>query len=261
MAVLRGIFLWPFFGLCVPVGLARAGPDEVVARAQALFDTLKFEAAEQAVAAALCRPGRGPEDLAALYRLRGLIYAARDDQARAEADFTRWLSLEPNGKLPPEVAPKIMSPFAAAQRGRKGKPGLELRPYVLSTGAKGPLLRVEVRGDRGRMGQAVVLRYAVGSSGGTLLGEVPAQRGGDRVTVDLPLIGVPFGPGPGRRMTYFVELIEEHGSRLAQAGSLASPLVAEPPGATPAYRRWWFWTAVAGVVGVGLGVGFGVKYR
>jgi hypothetical protein len=229
--------------LCTP---ARAREPGDIARAQALYDGLKFEAAERAIAEALARPGRGPAELAALYRLRGLLSAARDDDARAQADFTRWLALEPSGQLPPGVAPKIVAPFLAAFRTQQRRPPLALRPAL-----RGGTLRIEVVGDPLRMGQAVLVHYALGGhAAGELRADLPGAPAAPVVELALP-------PG-ARRPRYIVELLGEHGGRLAQAGSLAAPLSAERR--SPLYRRWWLWTAVGGAAAIGLGLGLGLGF-
>jgi len=45
---------------------------------------------------------------------------------------------------------------------------------------------------------------------------------------------------------------------LAPAPTPAVTIVVAPPPPRPLYKRWWLWTAVGGVVVVGLGVGLGV---
>lgn len=222
------------------------GPD--VMRAQDLYDNLQFDAAEAAITAALLRPGRARAELAALYRLRGLLNAARDDNGRAQQDFTRWLLLAPDGRLPDGAAPKIVAPFQAAQRDLQRAPALGLRPMLVTDPV--PLLRVEVVGDRARLGQAVVVSYAVAQVAGSLRRDVSERT----PLLSFPLLGLPPG-----KLVYTVELLGEGGGRLAQAGSLAAPLVAYPFGPEPLYRKWWLWTAAAGlgVLALGLGVGLG----
>lgn len=236
-----------------PAGVAVVGWD--ILRAQDLYDGLKFEATEQAVAQALSRPGRSRQELAALYRLRGLLAAARDDNQRARQDFVRWLTLDPQGRLPEGVAPKISEPYHAALREQRRAVPLGLRPAVAAEA--GPVLRVEVVGDRARLGQAVLVSYAMGGAAGTLRGDVAPDRGAEgNVLLRFPLTGLPRG-----KLFYTVELLGEQGGRLAQAGSLAAPLVAYPFGREPLYRKWWLWTAAAGLTALGLGLGIGLGTR
>ena len=58
------------------------------------------------------------------------------------------------------------------------------------------------------------------------------------------------------------EEAEREAARKAAEPTIAvAPVVvvsAAPPKHTPVYKKWWLWTAVGGVVAIGLGVGLGV---
>jgi hypothetical protein len=235
------------------------------ARADALGDARKavegsdYLAARPALETALKEGSAGPEELAEIYKLTGIVEAALGNTDESERAFARWLALEPDGSLPPGTSPKITRPFdAALARATKLGP-LEAKA---ETQAAPPAVTLVVANDPEKMivGAKVYFRTD-GKPEDTL-----AADGKKKITIEL---------GTGKRIDLRLHAVDRYGNRVVELGTKDVPLVitssgeetklvdtkgrevathvpVEPVHERPWYLTWWVWgTATIVVAGAG----------
>ena len=114
--------------LCL-VGTAHA---DNLADARKAVESSDFDAARAAIDKALSDGSQSPEDLADLYRMKGIVEAAEGNTAAATTAFGKWLALDPKAALPAGTSPKITRPFAAAQQQAKGREPVKVKTETTS---------------------------------------------------------------------------------------------------------------------------------
>jgi len=244
----RGLVL----ALLVIEGVAWADPSpDALARARQAVAESDYGAARPALSAALDGGGRGPEELAEIYRLTGIVSAALGDTKAATDAFTRLLALSPKAALPAGTSPKIKRPFDAAAKYAASHPALELK---LETGARPPTITLIRVSDP--LGLVATAHVTFAIDGGAEQAKDVAAR--ERTAIVLPA---------GKRIDARVAALDSHGNRLIEIGSKdvpivligdapAAPVVADTPRpvpprvdaparALPIYRRWWPYAAVS----------------
>jgi hypothetical protein len=259
--MLRG--LAALVALVLSVRIADADPDPL-AQARAAVAESDYVAARPALAAALDGGGRGPEELAEIYRLTGIVTAALGDARAATDAFTRLLALSPKASLPAGTSPKIKRPFDAAAKYAASHPALELK---IETRAEPPAITLVVVNDPLHL--VARARVAFRVDGG-------AERSKDAAAAERTELALPAG----RRIDAQVAALDAHGNRVFEIGSADVPIVivgaAPPPapvvvkpaprrvvvaaGRVPVYRRWWPYAAV-GVAFGGVAGYFGYAAR
>jgi hypothetical protein len=245
------------------------GSADRLAQAHKAVAESDYGAARTALVAALEGGGHGPEELAEIYRLTGIVEAALGNARAATDAFTRLLALSPRAALPAGTSPKIKRPFAAATRYfASGHAPLELK---IETAARPPAITLIVVSDPLHLVARARVTFAV-DGGSERTSEVAAS---ERTVVPLPA---------ARRIDARVAALDAHGNRLGEIGSKAVPLVIigdAPPPARPAvaappiapptraagparrvplYRRWWPY-ATASVAFGGAAAYFGWSAR
>lgn len=250
-------------GLVLALALAvLLGPVEGVARADDPLDQARKAVAESdyvsarpALATALDAGGHGPDDLAEIHRLTGIVDAALGDARAATEAFTRLLALSPRAALPAGTSPKIKRPFDAAAKFIEAHAALEVKS---ETAASPPVITLVVVNDPLDMIAQVRAVFAV-DGGPEQIRDVEAS---DRSDVPLPL---------GRRIDARLIALDSHGNHLAEIGSREVPIVIvtdapAPAVAAPApvvrrpaqggvvhapprpvYLRWWPYAGAAAV--------------
>lgn len=235
------------------VRIADADPDPLSAARAAVAES-DYVAARPALTAALDGGGRGPEELAEIYRLTGVVAAALGDARAATDAFTRLLALQPKASLPAGTSPKIKRPFDAAAKYAQGHPALELK---IETRSAPPAITLVVVSDPLHL--VARARVAFRVDGG-------AERSKDAPASERTELGLPAG----RRIDARVAALDAHGNRVFEIGSTDVPIVivgeapapapvvvAKPAprrvvvtaGRVPMYRRWWPYAAVGVAVG------------
>lgn len=233
------------------------------ARADALDDARKavegsdYLAARPALETALKEGSAGPEQLAEIYKLTGIVEAALGDTDASERAFAHWLALDPKGALPPGTSPKITRPFdAALVRATKLGP-LEVKAQTKSAP---PAVTLVVVNDPEKMIVGAKVYFATDGK--------PEEKleadGKKKVTIEL---------GTGTRIDLRLHAVDRYGNRVAELGTTDTPLVitssgketklvadkprqvpvhVEPARARPWYLTWWVWgTATIAVAGAG----------
>ena len=232
--------------------------------ARRAIEKLDYTKASTALADALSSGAYGHDELAEIYRLRGVVAATLGDKAGAIAAFQRLLALDPTATLPAGTSPKITRPFAEA--GRDPHP-LQI---TTETASAPPVVTVVVVSDSLKLVSGA--RAIVVADGRPE--ETRSAPGAARMSLALPR---------GKRLEVRVAVLDEHGNRLVELGSASAPIVIEhaeepvviapkPPIVAVVPRpvaphdehslisRWWLWGTVAVAFGA-TGVVFGVAAR
>jgi hypothetical protein len=235
--------------------LASTAHADALADARTAVEGSDYLAARPALETALKEGTHGPDELAEIYKLTGVVEAALGNEKPAEKAFAKWLALAPKGSLPPGTSPKIMRPFTAAQDQAK-KTG----PVVAKaeTAEDPPAVTLVVVSDPEKM--------IVGAKVYFVTDKKPEQTleadGRDKVTIDL---------GLGKRIDLRLHAVDQYGNRVVELGSKdvpivitstgkakpldtrhREPLVKKPEAPRPWYFQWWTWGA-ATVVATGVG--------
>jgi len=200
--------------LVVFAGIARAD-DEPLDQARKDVDSSDYDAARGHLSAALDAGTAGPDELAEIYKLTGIVEAALGNAKEATAAYAKWIALEPKAKLPPGTSPKLTRPFDAA---RKRPAKLELKT---ETSAEPPTVTLVIGSDPIGIARARVVVSADGKkeqelehTGGTTSSR--PQAGGWKIQIELPR---------GKRLDLRVEALDAHGNRIAVLGSKEVPIV------------------------------------
>jgi len=190
--------------LVVFAGIARAD-DEPLDQARKDVDSSDYDAARGHLSAALDAGTAGPDELAEIYKLTGIVEAALGNAKEATAAYAKWIALEPKAKLPPGTSPKLTRPFDAA---RKRPAKLELKT---ETSAEPPTVTLVIGSDPIGIARARVVVSADGKkeqelehTGGTTSSR--PQAGGWKIQIELPR---------GKRLDLRVEALDAHGNRIA----------------------------------------------
>jgi hypothetical protein len=232
--------------------------DTGLADARRAIDKLDYQKAQSALGDALASGAYGHDELAEIYRLRGIVASTLGDKAAAIAAFERLLALDPNATLPAGTSPKITRPFAEA-----GRHPLQV---TTETATSPPSVTVVIVSDS--LGMVSGARAIVVADGKAE--ETRTAQGSGRMTLAMPA---------GKRLEVRVAVLDEHGNRLAELGSASAPIVIErvetvvapPPKpvvvvAPPPLEhhsivtRWWLWGTATVVFAAG-GTIFGLAAR
>lgn len=239
-----------FLALSV-IGVAVADADPL-SDAKEQIATSSYIEAQASLEAAYASGQNSPEQLAEVWRLRGIVAGALEDAASAADAFGRCLALTPAVELPPGTSPKIERPFRAAQNSARAASPLAIRKVTTEAP---PTIAVVVDSDPMQMITRVRFRVKVDAGPTTSLEQPLAGR--TRLVLPLPR---------GERFDIQVAALDEKGNRLAELGTLEVPIVivAKPaPAASkrpphpaapapsrsrPLYARWWLWGGASVVV-------------
>ncbi len=243
-------FFIAFLALSV-IGVALADADPL-SDAKEQLATSSYLEAQASLEAAYAGGQNSPEQLAEVWRLRGIVAGALEDAAAATDAFRRCLALTPAVELPPGTSPKIERPFRAAQaRAREAAP-LAIRKVTTEAP---PTMAVVVDSDPMQMITRV--RFRVKADAGPATSFEQPLAGRTRLVLALPR---------GERFDIQVAALDAKGNRLAELGTLEVPIVivAKPaPAASkspphpaapapsrsrPLYTRWWLWGGASIVV-------------
>jgi len=189
------------------------------------------------------------EEKLVTYQTLAMAHVALGENDLGRADFQRLLRLDPSFNLDRRIAPKVRAVFEEAKA-------------AVATDAAGvksglSALTPELSPPRPRAGQPLTVRVLL--AGGlahsmALYHRVAGQRQFSRVLVPATEGGhfaatIPGGNVQPPGVEYHVELLDDAGAAVAQAGSLGQPAsidIAAPR--KPVYRKGWFWGVMGGVV-------------
>jgi hypothetical protein len=153
----------------------------------------------------------GPEQLAEIWRLRGIVAGALDETKVATDAFQRCLALSPKADLPPGTSPKITRPFTAAQDFFKKNEPLGIKQEAKQDP---PSIAVLVTSDP--LSMIARLQVSVKVDGATEKVLDNKFAGQEQIDFALPA---------GARLDLRVAALDEKGNRLAELGSADVPIV------------------------------------
>lgn len=230
---------------------SRAHAEPTLDGAKAAVDASDYLTARGQLDELVAKGDNGPEDMAEIYRLSGIVAGALGDAKAATAAFQKCLALAPKSTLPLGTSPKISRPFAEAQKFWKSQEPIKIKA---ETSSAPPSVTITVVSDPLSMIARARVIAAV-DKGAPKTIEKPAAS---EVSISLP---------PGARIDLRVVAIDEKGNRLAEVGSVDVPLVivgrgpavvstvppppkkktapATPRSPRPLYLKWWLWGGVA----------------
>jgi len=232
-------------------------------RAENAYSEIDFPRVIELANQALQEGGHSPAEVARIYELIGLSNAAEREEDPAREAYVKMLALRPDAEVDTNLAPRLRSPFLEARgfwASRSSGFAVEAR-VVRARGS----IRVELSDPLGMAAQIRVLsrdHAAMEPMGETTVPAAP------EVLVEVPAL--PDAP----QIDYAVQVLDEHGNRLAEIGTEDqprifgdAPAVLPPPGGGDDGDSGgipvWVWI-VGGVVAAGalaVGLGFGLRDR
>jgi len=257
----RGCAAVAVLAIAVLAGSASADPLADAKTQVASSDYLK---ARVSLDEAFASGTNSPEELAEIWRLRGIVAGALNEAPAATEAFQRCLALSPKAELPPGTSPKITRPFTAAQDFFKDHEPLKIKQ---ETKQHPPSIAVIVTSDP--MSMISRIEVTVRVDGAAEEAKLDSKVSGqERVELALPA---------GARLDVRVAALDEKGNRLAELGSADVPIViigkaakrdlitptkitkksGPPPRERPFRWKWWVWGGGA-VVFAGAATYFGI---
>lgn len=237
------------------VGRAPDARADALADARKAVDASDYPTARTALVTALKAGNHGPDELADIYKMTGIVEGALGSEKTAGAAFAKWLALEPKASLPQGTSPKIMRPFTAAADQAKKRGAIEAKA---ETEDDPPAITLVVVNDPEKMIVGAKVYYKVDKGAEQTL----AADGEDRIKIDL---------GTGKRLDVRLHALDEYGNRVVELGSKDVPLVITSSGTTKQivvdpkdadllkkkkrepdaprawYAQWWVWGIATGV--------------
>lgn len=183
---------------------------QTTAEAQSALDARHYADAARIAQALIEQGSRTGPELAPLYRVLGLAAAYQNDEETARVAFTRWLALEPEGRLERTLPDEVRSPFMEARGFWSSTTGRFGATADLAEGQEGLTVRVT---DPSSM--AARVRARVRLQGGVWTDTVRAPS-------EVFAVATP-GLAAARALDYSITFIDEHGNRIWQDGTDAAP--------------------------------------
>lgn len=246
--------------LLLASSVAFAEANQRLAEARRQFDDLELEKAVRTLAAAASAPGNSRAEALEILELQGLAYGTLNKAAKAHDAFRELLTLNPEYTLPKDQPPRVRTPFYEAKAWVSENDPLQLALSTPGCEQRACTPTVTVRVDKLRLVKKA--RFTLRS------GPEPRTR-----VVDLAG-GVANAPTSLPGVEWRVALLNAAGSALiergperagvlepepvASAGPPLSAVAAVSTSSGPPLRSLGYATAGAGVVGLGIGLAFGV---
>jgi len=247
---MRALFLLPAAGLLWGL-TAHAAPSAALNDARKLIDDLELEAALKSLDAVDKTEGNDRQTLLELFTLQGIAYGTLGKEAKTRDAFRRLLVLDPGAKLPPDLPPRVRTPF------------FEAKDWSSTNGPLTPVPRAQLEGGRVRSVSVTIEKDVL-----RLAKSVRFHLEGSEVVV-VPLTGGTATTEVGRpTVSWWAEVLTERKAVLLEVGSAAQPRVegevaAETVKTAPAAGGWrrptGFGVLGAGAVAAGVGVFLGLQ--
>ncbi len=225
--------------------------DSALDRAEAAYLNIDFEAVRQAAQQALEEGGHDWREVVRIYQLLGMSDAALGNADAARDEFVHMLMLDSSAEVT-ELSPELRSPYLEA----RGRVGALSRRFGVETSLSRPQSAIIVKlTDPTRLASRVVVRSRVAGEGEFQVLEEPAAP---QVVQHLDHLS------DEGWAEYSLEVLDEHGNRLAAIGDAASPEIigeairhVRDEHGSSVFASPWFWVAtVAVLAGAGVGAYF-----
>jgi hypothetical protein len=233
---------------------------ELVKQGLAAYNDLEYARALSLLDQALRETLTRDEKIIA-YQTMAFAHVGLNNRDAALHDFENLLRVDPSFELDRTISPRVRAVFeqAKAEVATGGIGGGEDNkvptvPATVDFGAE----------KRAKEGHAIDVRatYPGGvAARGELFYRTRGQLVFSKTTALIDTVGRFEATVPGMDvhapgLEYYLVILDERGSSLAQAGSLAQPLFVDIGGTAkaPIYKRAWFWGVIGGAIVVGAGV-------
>lgn len=185
--------------------------EATLARAEAAYLEVDFEATKKLAHDALQAGGNEPADTLRLYTLLGIACSALGEDDAAREAFSRVIALDPQGHLDKTLSPKIRAPY------------LEVRGQLTARGDLPPL-DGRLTHESGALRLELVDPTAIGRGIAVSYRAVHAQP---FTTVKLAAAPAKLGPAPkgAARLEYVVVVRDEYGNVVFRRGTEDEPAV------------------------------------
>jgi tetratricopeptide (TPR) repeat protein len=258
--------------------LARASGTDALFLVDKLISDNDLKDAAAVLDRVLAARGSSREVLAGAYERRGMVagaLAARGNGAErpiAVDAFKRALALDPGYQLPEDAEKPTREAFASAQAAMQGKRPLAISHVPPGDVPKGRAVKIPVAVESDPLDQITSFDLHYRLSGSGAFSVARASRSAGSVEVPAPFLAGMHG---GTKVDFYIVALDEKDDQLQSLGTARDPFVfavaldptelavaAESPAAreTPAYKKWWVWTLVAGALAAGAGAGLGIYY-
>lgn len=210
---------------------AGATREDLVQRAQRLFDEQQYEESIQVLSAALVRPNNTKAQKVEVYRLLALNYITLGRKDEAEASVRGLLSIQPDYELPSSESPRFRDFFKTVREKwiADGKPGLvtesEPPPPPVAMQHTSPsqvqpstevALSVKLDDPKGRI-ESVKLFYRIGSKDKFVEVEANVDEGVARAKIPPSAVKPPF-------IEYYFLGYDKKGLAIVSRGDVGAPL-------------------------------------
>lgn len=213
-----------------PKPASGAGQQDLLVKAQALFEDQQYEESIQTLSAALVRPTNTKEQKVEIYRLLALNYITLGRKDEADSAVRGLLVVSPEYQLPTSESPRFRDFFSQsrAKWEAEGRPGYVreepvIKPIVLRHGApsQGEIGQtIELRGkldDPDGRAASVKLHYRAGTRGE--YADTFASLEGNALRAQIP--GTAVKPPV---IDYYFEILDAGGGVIATRGDAQNPL-------------------------------------
>jgi hypothetical protein len=255
--IMRASLPLALFGLlwCLP---AQAAPASKLADARKLVDDLDYEGALKALDGAEKTEGNDRATLAEIYTLQGIAWGTLGKEAKTRDAFRKLLLIAPEATLPPDLPPRVRTPFFEAKDwASTNGPLLAVASAELS---EGNVRSVKVLIEKDVLRLARSVRFHLKSDGADQTTDAPLAA-----NQAVALVGKPS-------VRWWAEVLNERGGVVHEVGSAqkpredaavsalgAAPLESSAPVSGDWRRPMGIAVAAAGAVAAGVGVVFGIQ--
>ncbi len=252
--IMRTFVLLAVFGLlwCLP---AHAAPASRLAEAQKLVEDLDYEGALKALDAAEKAEGNDLATLKEIYLLQGIAFGTLNKEAKTRDSFRKLLLIAPEAKLPPDLPPRVKTPFYEAKDWTSTNGPLLAVPSAEFSDGNVRSVKVLMEKDVLRLAKSV--RFHLKSDGVEKTIDAPLAA-----NQAVALVGKPA-------VSWWAEVLNERGGVVHEVGTAQKPrddgiapvaTVAAPAPVSGGWRRPLGGAVLgAGVVAAGIGVFFGLQ--
>lgn len=205
MRALGSIALTACLLSATPVSAASPKLDE----ARKLIDDLEMESALKALDAADKTEGNDRATVLEIWLLQGIAFGTASKEAKTRDSFRKLLMLAPESTLPPDLPPRVKTPFFEAKEWAGTNGPTTAVATADFTGGVVKVVRVSMQKDLLRLGRTA--RFHLNTGAGEQTVDVPFTQGKAEAPVDKP------------HVFWWAEVLSERKATLITLNSAAAP--------------------------------------